>query len=341
MIKKFFLIKKRKKEIMAFAEKQGLSAIIVNGIEKLPQEKRPPKAIMLEMIGVGLMVEQKAKRQWQSTQDLVGYFKGQGLITVGLKGKTVAQWYPNTMDRDSCDFDCVLLKAYPNDRIGFAYDEGNKAVEAIGLNVDRRIYVHSVFEYKGLTVENHHYLAAIKLSKRHRQLDELLRSLLLEEPLVPVMGSDLMMGSSLFNAVFLMHHAHRHTLNEYLPLKLMSDWALFIENNESLDWNRFWAYSKDFGMLRFAQSMTRVAEKLLGVAVPFELPVDQEADDMLEWCMWEIPGKSNGRKTVFERRLGIISRLIRARDKYRVFYDCSSFQMIAAYVKGFIFGRED
>ena len=206
--------------------------------------------------------------------------------------------------------------------------------------MDRRIYVHSVFGYNGLTVENHHYLAAVKLSKRHRRLDGLLRSLLLEDSLQPVMGSQLMMGPAMFNAVFLTHHAHRHMLNEYLPVKLLTDWALFIKNNAALDWQRYWTIVDEYGMLRFAQAMTRQACKLLGASVPFELPPDDEADSLLEEGLWELPEASSGRKSLFARRLGIISTLEHARKRYRVFYDCSSLKMTVAYVRGYFFGED-
>lgn len=37
--------------IKALADKQGLTAIIVDGIEKLPDAKRPPKELLLQWIG--------------------------------------------------------------------------------------------------------------------------------------------------------------------------------------------------------------------------------------------------------------------------------------------------
>lgn len=329
------------KEIMAIAEMQGLSAVLVNGIEKLPQEKRPPQSVMLEIIGMGLMIEQKSKLQWDAVQSLVELYTQNGITTVGLKGITVAQWLPNPMLRDSCDFDCFLLKNGSDGKVGFAYEEGNKVVEAKGAQVDRNIYVHSIFEYKGLTVENHQYLSAVKLSKRHRKMDAFLRKLLVEEPLLPVMDSKLMMGSTMFNAVFLTHHAHRHFLNEYLPIKLLIDWALFVKNNSTLNWQLYQEYVDEFGMLRFAQSMTRLAGKLLGVSVPFELLEDAEADELLESSLWDFPETSSGKRTMFTRHLGIIRKLMHSRKKYQVFYDSSSFAMIAAYIKGYFLGKEE
>lgn len=334
-------------EVMDLSMRAGIIGMSISGLQKLIDNGldltafKADKLCLMSWIGRSIVMEQKANSQWHETLKLVDVYAQNGITTVGLKGITVAQWYPNPMLRDSCDFDCFLLKVEAKGKFDFAYEDGNQVVEKEGVHVDKNIYVHSVFMYHNLAVENHHYLAAVKLSKRHRKMDELLRSLLLDEPLRPVMDSQLMMGSPMFNALFLTHHAHRHMLNEYMPLKLLLDWALFIKNNPTLEWQRFWRYVDEFGMLRFSQSMTRLACKLLGVSVTFDLPVDDEADRVLEEGLWDFPREVPEGKSLYERRLGIISNLIHARKRYKVFYDCSSFQMIVAYVKGYLFGGEE
>lgn len=82
---------------------------------------------------------QKSTLLWRAVQKLVDLFAEKGITTVGLKGMTVAQWYPNPMHRDSCDFDCFLLKKEADGTFGFAYEEGNKAVESAGVQVDRKL----------------------------------------------------------------------------------------------------------------------------------------------------------------------------------------------------------
>lgn len=338
-------------DVMELSKEVGVNGLIVSGFQRmvdnglrLTTASKEDKVKLKTWIGLSMMLEQKSMSQWEAVKKLVDLYAENGIITVGMKGMSVAQWYPNPMHRDSCDFDCFLLKKEDGGKVGFAYEDGNKVVEAVGVTVDRNIYVHSVFEYKGLMVENHHYLAAVKLSKRHRKMDALLRRLLVEEALQPVLDSRLMMGSPMFNAVFLTHHAHRHFLNKYLPLKLLSDWALFIKNNRSLDWESYWRVMNEFGMLRFAQSMTRLSCRLLGASVPFALPTDDEADSLLEGSLWDFPADSSdgsSRRSLFSRRLGIISDLMHARKRYKVFYDCSSFQMIVAYVKGYFLGGEE
>lgn len=334
-------------ELMDLADMSGVSGLAVIGYQKLADNgfnnapaNKDEEQRLLQWLGLSMMLEQQSVLQWKVIQQLVDFFSRQDIVTVGLKGMTVAQWYPNPMLRNSCDFDCFLLKEYENGIMSSAYEEGNKIVEAKGIHVDRRIYVHSVFDYKGVTVENHHFLSAVKLSKRHRKLDALLRSLLLTEPLQPVMNSNLVTGSPMFNAVFLTHHAHRHLLNECLPLKLLTDWALFIKNNEDFDWGRFWQCADEFGMLRFAQSMTRMAIQLLGATVPFTIPEDDEADELLERCLWDFPDESNTGTSLLSRRFYLMKSIMRSRKKYKVFYDSSSVAMIIAYIRGYLFGRE-
>ena len=349
-------------EVMEASERLCMGGLAVSGFQKLvdsgvyvaPSEKAQ-KQRMMQWLGLSMMMEQNSKLQWEAAQQLVELYARHGITTVGLKGMTVAQWYPNPMYRPSCDFDCFLLAPKPpkgefesderrrtkDEGRDAVWEEGNRIVEREGVTVDRNIYVHSIYEYKGLVVENHHYLAAVKLSKRYRRLDEEFRRMLISEPLEPVSGSKLMTGSPMFNALFLTHHAHRHFLNEYMPMKLLCDWALFIQHNGDLDWQRYCEFVDRYGMLRFAQAMTRLACRLLGAGVPFALPEDDDADKLMEESIWDIPEGEQGGKSLFARRLDIISHLLHARKRYKVFYDISSLQMIVAYVKGYFFGETD
>ena len=335
-------------ELMDLSVKVDINGLAVSGLQKMTDEgfdlsasTKDSKEQRMTWIGLSMMLEQKSTLQWRAIQRLVELYAQNGITTIVLKGMSVAQWYPTPMMRSCCDFDCFLLKRAVDGTIDFAYEEGNKIVEKNGIYVDRNIYVHSVFEYKELVVENHHYLAAVKLGKRHQKMDKTLRDLLIAESLQPVLDSKLMMGSPMFNAVFLTHHAHHHMLHGVMPIKLLTDWALFIKNNTSMEWERYWDYMEEFGMLRFAQSMTRLSCRLMGARVQFNLPADDEADRLFEESMWAFPIGNHKKKTLFTRRIGMISSMLHARKKYKVFYDCSSLQMVVAYVKGYFFGEVD
>ena len=143
--------------------------MVDSGFDMIASTKED-KQRRMTWIGLPMMHEQKSMLQWNATLKLVDVFAKQRITTVGLKGMTVAQWYPNPMQRDSCDFDCFLLKEGP---------DGRRVPTRMGTRWS-------------------------------------------------------------------------------MPIKLLCDWALFIGKNPSLDWERFWRYTDEFGMLCFAQSMTRL-----------------------------------------------------------------------------------
>ena len=100
-------------EVLDLSEYVGVNSFAVSGLQKLIDEGlavKVEKQRLLNGIGLSLMIEQKSKLQWDTIQKLVELFDQNGITTVGLKGITVAQLYPNPMLRDSCDFDCFLLK---------------------------------------------------------------------------------------------------------------------------------------------------------------------------------------------------------------------------------------
>lgn len=53
--------------IKELAEKEGLSAIVVDSIECLPEEKRPPKVLLLEWIGTVLQAYEYRYELYQKT----------------------------------------------------------------------------------------------------------------------------------------------------------------------------------------------------------------------------------------------------------------------------------
>ena len=117
-------------EVMDLSDMTGVSGLAILGYQKVTDSgfntslaNKEDKERLLQWLGLSMMLEQKSSLQWKAIQQLVKRFAQQGIITVGLKGMTVAQWYPNPMLRDSCDFDCFLLKEQTDGSRNYAYEE--------------------------------------------------------------------------------------------------------------------------------------------------------------------------------------------------------------------------
>ena len=93
----------------ALAEEQGLSAVVLDGIEKLPVTSRPPQELLLEWIGETLQSESIYETQQKEAVRMANLFQNNGIRTYVLKGAVVAECYPKPSHRPSVDMDCYLL----------------------------------------------------------------------------------------------------------------------------------------------------------------------------------------------------------------------------------------
>ena len=270
-----------------------------------------------------------------------------GLRTLVLKGFALGECYPVPQHRYSCDFDCFLMGDGPaTDRS--AFEQGNRAMEAAGVKVRRFHYKHSSFKYEGASVENHQFLTGWRGSARWKRFElELERMLEAPGALRPLEGSSLLVGPPLFNALFLTRHAHQHFLvEEGISLRHVCDWAMFLKRyRQEFDWSEFMSICSRYGLSRFAESMTRLAEYVCGVpasaesarrggaAEPSRLtPADRRMlDDIL--TIGERSGSVGG-------RLGIALRILRSGWKFRLFSDETRLGCLLRYVWGYFFVKD-
>ena len=88
-------------ELYALAQQQGLSAIVLDGIEKLQEEQKPPKELLLNWIGEVLQEESTFFLQGQVAKDVASLFYTNRIKTYVLKGAVVSECYPKPNHRVS------------------------------------------------------------------------------------------------------------------------------------------------------------------------------------------------------------------------------------------------
>ncbi len=148
--------------IQDLANKQGLSGIVLDGVETLPFEKKPEKIDLLQWIGEVLQSEQVYAIQEKAAAELALIFQNNNIRTYVLKGAVVAECYPRPEHRASVDMDCFLL---PNEGVFDAWSLGNDIVKKEGFEVSDAFYKNSTFYLPGLTVENHRFMTPFRGNK--------------------------------------------------------------------------------------------------------------------------------------------------------------------------------
>ena len=81
------------KELYALAQKQSLMGIAFRGIELLPQEQRPPKALLLQWYMATERIKARNAELDHKALDVANRLLGDGFPCMILKGQGIAQLY--------------------------------------------------------------------------------------------------------------------------------------------------------------------------------------------------------------------------------------------------------
>jgi len=322
------------------ASQQGLVAICMDGLQRLSQHSESfgslvDKPIKLQWIASVIKQEQTYNAQFCAAKSLADIYGKFGILTYVMKGFTLSRLYPRPEHRPCTDMDCFLVHDGDN-----AYEYGNRIARENGLRVDSGYYKHSKIFPKGLTVENHRYLLPVKGSRKAKKFEQQLRSWIDDGSNEYIGDSKLKATSPFFDAVFVLAHAQEHFLNEGIVLRHICDWAMVLKVYASkVDWNEWKMACQEYGLLSFGYAMSRLANKVCGMTVPFDCPFDDEVDKRLLDDILCRKERASGR-TAFQTRMDLVRGMFRNRWKYKMFSDTNALMFCTRRVCGYLFDKD-
>ena len=337
--------------IKEMAVKQGVSAIVLDGINQLPIDGyHLPTEMKLEWIGETMQIEQRNRQQVAVMEDLAEKWKINGSRVMIMKGQASGTMYPKPEHRSPGDIDCYLFNGNVNDNANKeAYRIGNDIARVAGAKVDESWYKHSVISYKGETFENHQYFVHTRDGERGKQLEKELEEQLSVERLA-VSGdgflpltSNTVMPPAQWTAMFLTYHACAHFVSEGLRLKQLLDWAMFLKKHQNdVDWTTFYSYCDKNHLRRFADAATAICVERLGVKVdnPAITVTSPYAERILHNALYEDDYVFNSGKSGWANRLHLVKNLFHYRWKYEEIYEESIYKQLWYYATGFLFKTE-
>lgn len=322
-------------KLKVLADEQGLSAIVLDGIEKLPDKQRPPQVLLLEWIGEVLQGESVYELQRAVAIDMANLFYNKSIRPYVLKGNVISECYPKPSHRVSVDIDCILL---PDKGEFDAWSLGNDLIRAKGFAVNTDYYKNSSFDISGVIIENHLYLTPFRGNACLTSLEMLLQSYLRQDK-----GEDVIEGTHLYRppvmvtALFLIEHAYSHFLHEGLTWRMVLDWLMFSKKHkDEINWAEFEAYIEQFGFRKFYGSYARLGLYLLDDLSEDALTkIDRRMVDDI-WAPLDLHDTVRGLKG----KLALAGNTWRARWKYRYFTEISWVKALWIQVKGFLFIKE-
>lgn len=324
--------------IQTLAERQGLLAVVVDGIECLPKEQRPPKALLLQWIGMVTQEEARYEEQRSASAKMALLFHENYMRTYVLKGTVIGECYPKPEHRVSSDMDCFLL---PERSDIDAWSFGNDLIKAQGVDVSIGFYKNSTFHLPGLTVENHKFMTPFRGNKKLKLLEIMLQSMIKDDSLVDssleyrkIEGTWLYRPPVMVTALFLIEHAYSHFLHEGLTWRHVLDWMMFSKRHKKeIDWYSFDAMIEAFGFKKFYESYNKLGLYLCGDLAEEDLT--SKDNRMLDnvWADLLLVESYHGIKA----KVSFAFNTIRSWWKYRHFSEISMIHALWIQVYGFLF----
>ena len=112
------------RELYRMAQKQTLVGVLFAAIERLPQEQRPPKSVLLQWFMMKERIVKMNRLLNQRAVETEAYFRAEGFSNCILKGQGIATLYPDPLLRTPGDIDIWLgggrekIYAFARDRVG-------------------------------------------------------------------------------------------------------------------------------------------------------------------------------------------------------------------------------
>ena len=222
--------------LKALADTQGLSAVVLDGIDKQATNKSVstnelPVPMKLEWIGEVLQNYEKRYKQYESAiSSLAGFYNQHGFKMMVLKGHACSLNWPKPEHRPCGDIDIWLF--------GRQNEADTALVKEKGIKIDASHHHHTVFEWNGFTVENHYDFINVHHHKSHTEFEKILKEMGQDDShFIEVNGEKVYLPSPNLHALFLVKHLMLHFVSGEISLRQLLDWAFFAENNvEKIDW---------------------------------------------------------------------------------------------------------
>ena len=245
--------------VKALALKHGLDAVVLDGVEKLPESKRPPKELVLQWIGEVLQnFEQRYNLYCKAIAEMAEFYNTHHYRMMILKGYACSLDWPKPNHRPCGDIDIWLF--------------GQQKYADILLQDRKDIYVddshhhHTVFYWNEFMVENHYDFLNVHHHKSNRAIEAILKDLGRDDShYVQLNGEWVYLPSQKLHALFLLRHMMSNFASTGMLLRQLLDWAFFVEKQgKELDWEWLLKILEMYGMMPLFQLFNAICVEDLG-----------------------------------------------------------------------------
>lgn len=258
-------------QLKDLAAKQGLSAILVDGIERLPEGQRPPKPVLLQWIGETLQrYEYRYELYCRTIAEMAAFYNQHGYKMMLLKGYVCSLDWPKPEHRPCGDIDIWLFgKQKEADAALAAWFKSSRSSKVQGgqeFEIDKSHHHHTVFYWRDFMVENHYDFVNVHQNKTNAEIEKVLKELGKDDShSFELYGEKVYLPTPNLFALFLIKHTMLHFVLGEFSLRQLLDWAFFVEKHgKEVDWPWLLDILEKYGMMPAFNTFNAICVEDLG-----------------------------------------------------------------------------
>ena len=242
------------------AVRHGLSAVIVDGIERLPDSHKPPKPVLLQWIGETLQgYEYRYEQYRKAIAGLASFYNKHGFRMMLLKGYACSLDWPRPDHRPCGDIDIW--------QFGQQKDaDAALEVRFKGLKIDNSHHHHSIFYWQDFMVENHYDFIDVHHRRSGPKLEAIFKELGQDDSRsIDLCGEKVYMPCVNLHALFLVYHTMLHFTSTEMNIRQILDWGMFVRSHTNeIDWDWLLELVAEFHLCEFLNILNAICVEELG-----------------------------------------------------------------------------
>lgn len=285
-------------DLYAEAERQAVTGIFLEGLERLPKEQLPQKDFLLQWVGVSQMIESNYAIHCDRSRTLVRLVSEAGFSSCVIKGISVARYYPKPERRQCGDID-LWVDGPRKDVMKWLnqFKIEHQVWHNVGVHIFKDVPVEIHFHPGWLYNPIHNN----RLQKWFEQVKSLMMVNVDSTLCVPV-------PTDLFNAVYSLIHSFRHLIAEGVGLRHIVDYFYIVRSLTEDNREEVIKLLRKFGLTKFAGGMMWVMQEVCGMPSENLLvePNEREGRFIFEEIM---RGGNFGHYKIANAQRGLFSRM--------------------------------
>jgi len=315
-------------QIYNLSQEQAIFGVMLEGIQRLPQDQLPPKLLLLQWIGETEQQSFQYEHAWAVARKLDKLWASAGIHALVLKGRTIAQYYPIPSHRYSCDLDVFIKQGWK---------QACEMLESKGLQLEYEVYKEAEFRLDNIYVECHRYITPLRGNKHLQKVERYLYSLLDSEPKKCFEGTTLACPPLEFILILYVEHALGDLQQGKLLLKHILDWVIL--RKQSFHRQTFERRCKEFKFDRVVALIDALADVMEGLKTYESLqPSFQRVYDEIFSLRNE--AKPAGNRSWFRKRVALFFKIMKNNRNFRDFSYTSMTQYLFGTVWSHFFDKE-